>query len=72
MDDYAEDLAHAATEGHPDPIADELEHIAARLHSNLVDIMQVARKQRQQARWRYQKARGRHAARRTDEPNEAA
>ena len=52
---WHDDLALAASEGFPDPMADELENIAARLHSNIIDIQLVARRSRLLARKRWEK-----------------
>lgn len=70
MDDHdADDLAHASTEGFPDSIADSIEDVAARWHSDFTDRMTelaaIAAAQRQRAKWRYLKQRraiaaGRH------------
>jgi hypothetical protein len=51
MDQFdADDLDHAADEGFPDPIADALEGVVIQLND-------IARKQRQLAKWRYKNQR---------------
>ena len=64
---YHDDLALAASEGFPDPMADEIENVCARLHSNIIDLQLVARRGRLLARKRWEK---RQRAQRQDAPRD--